>query len=140
MNNVDYSLIFSFDSGKQEIFEDNNAFLSIQDNYRSEFLLTPRVFGLSDDIKYYSLLRINTNEKANAQDYINFKDFCNKILNYMENGDNITNFVLKDNDGNVYYNITKENLIGIDAEGVNNIDTSNKLSFRIYLYRRKSEE
>ena len=55
----------------------------------------------------------------------------------MENNDEIENITLKDSDGNVYYNINSNNLIGIDAEGINNIDTSNKLSFRLYIYRKK---
>lgn len=137
MNLISYTLIFTFKSGAYKTFEDNNNCLTIQDNYRSDFLLTPRVFGLNDDVDYYALLRISTSAEANGEDYISFKNYCNELLTLMENNDEIVNIVLKDGDGNVYYNINSNDLIGIDAEGINNIDTSNKLSFRLYIYRKK---
>ena len=117
MNNQFYIFSMSFESGKQINYEDVSGGISISDTYKNDLLLrAPGDFV--DEIQYTNLLKMLTNNTySTGEEYANFKNFCEQILKQMEI-DVVSNFIIKDNFGNVYYNILQNKIAGINIEGI----------------------
>jgi hypothetical protein len=54
---------------------------------------------------------------SSAEEYNRFRTYCKNILKQLNKGDKVSNVFVKDNYGNVFYNITKDQIVGIDIEG-----------------------
>ena len=53
----------------------------------------------------------------------------------------MTNFFIKDVDGNTYYNFTKDEIVGIYFEGMAQADeTTNKLRFKLFIYTKRKDD
>lgn len=135
-------LLVSFNSGEQKFFEDKDKILNIQDNYNSDFLLAELPQGnYEDNIDYDRLIKIFTDPRdAGAENYVKFKSFCDAIVKRLSSNDTISNIVLKDEYGNVYYNLLKDEIVGLNLEGINNMDDSGGLSFKFYIYLKEEDE
>lgn len=135
-------LLVSFSSGEQKFFEDSNKILQIQDNYNSDFLLAELPQGnYEDHIDYNRLIKIFTDPRdSGAENYTNFRNFCDTIVRQLSLNDTISNIVLKDEHGNVYYNLLKDEIVGLNLEGINNMDDSGGLSFKFYIYLKEKGE
>lgn len=76
-------------------------------------------------------------ETENAfENYQDFIEFCK--ANFLNNKENITNFILKDNDGNVYYNISKEDLMYVDMEGSTRHTPDGTLTFNLVIFYKEN--
>lgn len=142
MEKIQYELIIKFDSGAVDTFIDENSTFLITDNYKSEVLLTPQLFGIDDLRDYFSLLII---ESIDNEDFITcynkFKEYGDKIIYKLNDGDNIEEVILKIyNTDKIIYDIKKENLVGIEAGGASGRNDVNNMVYRLQFYRRKVNE
>lgn len=139
MANITYELIFKFASGKEVNFIDEEHTFSIVENYRSPVLLTPQVFGIDDNRDYYALLLIDgrpIDDYATA--YCNYKNFGDSILDLLNNGDTISEIILKDiNTQGEYFHINADQLVGIEAGGGSDRGLDNIMVYRIQIYYKK---
>lgn len=142
MDNITYSLIITLKSGDILTYTDEKHSFYIHDDYKSEILLTPQLFGIDSTEKdYFSLLVIEDTQKACSESYLAFKNYGDKIIQNLNNQNFITNVMLKDEYGNVYYNISDKYLVGIEAGGSNaRKHNSNLLVYRLQFYYNKKGE
>lgn len=133
MNTHYYEITISFDSGEQLIFADSAKAITLQDAYNNDFLIRSEDRTIGDNIKYTNLIKIFTGMfYSSAEEYNRFRTYCKNILKQLNTGDKVSNVFVKDNYGNVFYNITKNQIIGIDIEGTTE---QNELGDNILLHR-----
>lgn len=135
MNKQKFEIIISFDSGEQIKYEDLSQSLVIQDSFNSQNILNPDLRILPNGEHYNNVITINTSpDNITATEYNNFRFFCKKILRILDKTENnkISNIVIKDNNEEIFYNILKNEIVGIDIEGTTNYTVENK---KIFLFR-----
>lgn len=138
-----FEIIFSFETGEQKIFSDVSKTLTIQDNYNYDELLSPNQINNTIEEDYFSLISISNNTITNnTNDYISFKNFGDSIVAQLQKNDKISNIIIKDSYGNVYYNLLPNDIIGINLGGLldyGNPTEETTLLFKILIYCKKGE-
>lgn len=140
MADITYELDFMFDSGEELKYVDTERTFFILDNYSSKVLLTPQLFGIDDERDYFSLLVIDGIYNLTAENYRNFKNFGDQVIEHLNNSDKIAKIIIKETDtDNIYYSIDADHLVGIEAGGASDRGAHNKLVYRLQFYYKKGE-
>lgn len=130
---AEYEVIISYTTGDQDSFIGEKGGLDIVHLYRTQYENTSEVAGLQGFNEFNELIKIYSSlREENAwYNYTSFKQFCeNNVLKIDK--DTVANITIKDNYGNVYYNILADQIIGLDIRGTTNeLDV---LSFELYIY------
>ena len=126
-----YELVISYKSGAQEIYTSLENGTGIVHLYKSDYSVM-ELNGLQGFNDFKEMIKFYSTVQENAwMNYKTLQEFCkNNILNVDKN--TISNILIKDNYGNVYYDIPMETVIGIDAQGTS--ENTDILSFEIYIY------
>ena len=143
MDTIFYTFAVSFESGEQIFYTTETRDFIIREVYSSDLLLTDETQpGVNaEKYDYDTLLQLQTGFNSTASEYAGFKRFCEKILSHIERDDKMTNFFVKDADGNAYYNLTKDEIIGIYFEGIaQDEENSNKLRFKLFVYTKRKDD
>ena len=139
-----YSFVVSFESGEQVFYTTETRDFIIREVYVSDMLLTDETYpgiAKTEENDYDTLLQLYTGLNTTASEYDNFKHFCEQILSHIENNDKITNFFIKDVDGNTYYNLTKDEIVRIYFEGMAQADeNTNRLRFKLFIYTKRKDD
>lgn len=140
MENYIYELIVAFKSGKYLTYSDEQLSLSINENYISDININPQLIGDLSDKPCFSIIVITNLNTPNLSTYNSFKNFGEEIISTIqENEEQMSNIIIKDTYGNVYYNLLENNIFGVEFGSTTNSSNSNILSYKMQIYRKKDE-
>lgn len=133
-----YTVITSFESGDSISFTSSTNSFFIRSNYHYNFLLNADRFPDFQNLNYGVYTQISTGNKSSQEEYNNFKEYCETIMKKMkDNEEIISNILLKDEDGFVYLNIQKKDLVGVDFESmVQQDENNNKIAFKYLIFSK----
>lgn len=129
-----FKYIFSFESGEQVIYEDSASNVRLLDKYYSPFLIAPEGNCAMDECD--RSLQLITNADITPTEYREFQAFCTSITKQQEQPDKISNVLVISSDGEVFYDISAQEIAGLRFGGHSN---DGVLCFNLEIYFNKGE-